>query len=97
MKRISWNGRTKNREVLHTVKEDMDILYIINRRICKWIIPKHVIDGKIKGTGRRRKQLQDDFKEKRGYCKLKEGALDRLLWRTRFEGSYGPVLRRKTF
>jgi hypothetical protein len=34
--------------------------------------------------GRRRKQLLDDLKEKRRYCKLKEEALDRTLWRTRF-------------
>jgi hypothetical protein len=26
------------------------------------------------------KQLLDDFKNKRGYCKLKEEALDRTLW-----------------
>ena len=104
MKRISWNGRMKNREDLNTVTEDRDILYIISRRISKWIIPKYVIEGKIKGTGRRRrrrrrrrKQLLDDFKEKRGYCKLKEEALDRLLWRTGFEGSYGPVVRETTY
>jgi hypothetical protein len=32
--------------------------------------------------GRRRKQLLDDLKEKREYCKFKEEALDRALWRT---------------
>ena len=31
--------------------------------------------------GRRRKQLLDDFKEKRGNCKLKEKALDRAVWK----------------
>jgi hypothetical protein len=30
--------------------------------------------------GRRRKLLFDDFKEKRGYWKLKEEALNRILW-----------------
>ena len=34
--------------------------------------------------GGRRKQLLDGIKEKRGYWKLKEEALDRILWRTRF-------------
>jgi hypothetical protein len=46
--------------------------------------------------GRRRKQLLDDLKEKRGYKKLNEGALDRFLWRTRFGRIYGPVIRQTT-
>jgi hypothetical protein len=60
----------------------------------------HVIEGKIverievtgKG-GRRYKQLLDDHKEKRGYCKLLEEALDRTVLRTRFESGYGPGVR----
>jgi hypothetical protein len=40
-----------------------------------------------------RKQLLDDFKEKRSYWKLKEEALDRFLWRTLFGRGYGPVVR----
>jgi hypothetical protein len=43
--------------------------------------------------GRRRKQLLDDLKEKIGYWKLKEEALDRTQWRTRFGRGYGPVVR----
>ena len=39
--------------------------------------------------GRRRKQLLSGLKEKRGYCKLKEDALDRTLWRTRIGRFYG--------
>jgi hypothetical protein len=42
---------------------------------------------------RRRKQLLDNLKEKREYCKLKEEALDRTVWRTRFGRRYGPVVR----
>jgi hypothetical protein len=58
---------------------------------------KHVIEGKIKGRrGRRCKQLLGDLEEKRGYLKLKEEALDRTLWRTRFGGGYRPVLTQKT-
>jgi hypothetical protein len=34
--------------------------------------------------GRRRKQLLGDLKEKGGYRKLKEEALDRSLWKFRF-------------
>jgi hypothetical protein len=43
--------------------------------------------------GRSCKQLLDDLKEKRRYWKLKEEALDRTLWRTRFGIGYGPVVR----
>jgi hypothetical protein len=47
-------------------------------------------------TGRRRrrcKQLLDDLKEMRSYWKLKEEALDRILWRTGFGSGYGLVVR----
>ena len=47
-------------------------------------------------TGRqeiRRKQVMDDLKETRKYWKLKEEALDRTLWRTRFGRGCGPVVR----
>jgi hypothetical protein len=67
------------------------------RRKC---LLKHVIEGNVEGRiemkgrrGRRRKQLLDDLKEKRRYWKLKEKALDRTLWRTRFGRGYGPVVR----
>jgi hypothetical protein len=43
--------------------------------------------------GRSRKQPLDDLKEKRRYWKLKEEALDRTMWRTRFGRGYGPVVR----
>jgi len=36
------------------------------------------------------------FKEKRGYWKLKEEALDHTLRRTRFGRVYGPVVRQTT-
>jgi hypothetical protein len=45
--------------------------------------------------GRRGKQLLDD-KRTRGYCKLKEEALDVTAWRTRFGGGYGLVVRETT-
>jgi hypothetical protein len=46
------------------------------------------------GRQRRRcKQVLDDLKETRGYWKLKEEALDRILWRTRFGRDYRPVIR----
>jgi hypothetical protein len=40
--------------------------------------------------GRRRKQLLDDLKEKRGYCILEVEALDRCQWRTDFGRGCGP-------
>jgi hypothetical protein len=63
-----------------------------------WLL-KHAIQGKVDerievvGTrGRRRKQILDDLTEKRGYWKLKEGALYRTLWTTRFGRGSGPVV-----
>jgi len=59
---------------------------------------KHFIEGKIEGRiqvigrrGRTCKQLLDEFKEKRGYWKLKEEELD--ITQTRFGRGYGPFLR----
>ena len=43
--------------------------------------------------GTRCKKLLDKFKEKRSYCKLKEEALARTLWKTGFGRGYGPVVR----
>ena len=55
----------------------------ILRRNC---LLKQVIEGKMKGEmdvtrrrGRRRKKLLDDLKDRRGYCHLKEEALDRTM------------------
>ena len=46
--------------------------------------------------GRRRRKLLDDLKDRRGYCHLKEEALDRTMWRNRFGGGFGPVVRQNT-
>jgi len=54
--------------------------------------------GRIEVTGRRgrkRKQTLYGHKEKRKYWELKEEALDRAMWRTRFEGGYGLVVRQQ--
>jgi hypothetical protein len=111
MKKIRWTDRVRNEEVLHRVKEDRNSLQTIKRRKANWIghilcrncFLKHVIEGKLEGriekTGRRGircKQLLDDLREKRRYWKLKEEALDRTLWRTRFVGVYRPVVRQTT-
>ena len=72
----------------------------ILRRNC---LLKQVIEGKIKGEmevarrrGRRRKKLLDDLKDRSGYSHLKEEALDRTMWRHRFGGGFGPVVRQIT-
>jgi hypothetical protein len=68
--------------------------------LCRNCLLKHIIEGKIEGRievtvrqGRRCKQLLDVLKEKRGYWKLKEEALDSSVWRTHFGRGYGPVIR----
>jgi hypothetical protein len=57
---------------------------------------KHGTEGKIEGKievtgrrGRRRKQLLNDLKKRKGYRKLKDGKM----WRTRFRRSSGAVVR----
>ena len=64
---------------------------------------KHVIKGMIERRievrgrrERRRTQLSDDLKETRGYWKLKEEAVNRPLWRTRFGRVYEYVVIRTT-
>jgi hypothetical protein len=57
---------------------------------------KQVIEGKIEGTERRRKRLLDDLNIMRRYWNLKEEALDRTPWRTRFGREYGPIARQIT-
>jgi hypothetical protein len=108
MEKISWTDRVRNEEVLHRVKEDRNVLRTVKRRKANWIghilrrncLLKQVIGGKLEGmieTIRRReirrKQLLDDLKEKRKSRKLKEEALHRTVWRTRFGRGYGPVVR----
>jgi hypothetical protein len=68
------------------------------RRNC---LLQQVIEGKIKEgievsgrRGRRRRKLLDGLKERRGYSYLKEEALDRPIWRARFERGFGPVVRK---
>jgi hypothetical protein len=91
---ISWTDRVRNEKVLHTVKEERNILHIIKRGktnwsghiLCRNCLLKQVLEGKLDGRiemtgrrGRRRKQLFNDLKEKRRYWKLTEKALERTL------------------
>jgi hypothetical protein len=91
--------RVRNEEVLHKVMEEGNILQTTKISKANWTghilrmncLLKHVIEGKIEGRievterrGRRREKLLADLKERRGHWKLKEEALGRTLWRTRF-------------
>ena len=111
MEKISWPDHVRNEEVLLRVNEQRNILHEIRKWKTNWIgyvlrrncLLKQVIEGKIKGEmevarrgGRRRKKLLDDLKDRRGYCHLKEEALDCTMWRNRFGGGFGPVVRQNT-
>ena len=103
MEKINWTDHVRNEEVLLRVNEQRNILHEIRKRKANWIghiLSKQVIEGKIKGEmevtrrrGRRRKKLLDDLKDRREYPYLKEEAVDRSMWRNRFGGDFGPVVR----
>ena len=106
MEKISWTDHVRNEEVLLTVNEQRNILHEIRKRKANWVchilcrncLLKQVIEGKIKGKmevtrrRKRRKKLLDDLKDRRGYSHLKEEALDRIMWKNRFGGGFGPVV-----
>ena len=111
MEKISWADHVRNEEVLLRVKEQGNILHEIRKRKANWIghilrrncLLQRVIEGKIQGgievterRWRRRRKLLDDLKERRGYSHLKEEALGRTMWRTRFGRGFGPVVRQIT-
>ena len=108
MEKISWTDHVRNEEELLRVNEQRNILHEIRKRKANWIghilrrncLLKQIIEGKIKGEmevtrrqGKIRKKLLDDLKDRRGYCHLKEEALDRTMWTNRFGGGFGPVVR----
>jgi hypothetical protein len=97
--------------VLQRVKEKRNILqrikrgkanrigHILRRNCLLQHAMEEKIDERIEVTGRRgrrRKQLLDDLKERRGYCKLEGETLERTLWRTRFGRGHGTVVRLTT-
>ena len=111
METNSWTDHVRNEEVSLRVNEQRNILHEIRKLKTNWIghilrrncLLKQVIEGKIKGEmevtrrrGRRRRKPLYDLKDRRGYSHLKEEALDRTMWRNRFGGSFGPVVRQNT-
>ena len=95
----------EKRNILHEIrKRKANWIGHILRRNC---LLKQVTEGKIKKEmevtrrrgrrrARRRKKLLDDLKDRRGYSHLKEEAIDRTMWRNRFRGGFGPVVRQNT-
>jgi hypothetical protein len=110
MEKIGWTDHVRNEDVLLRVKKQNNILHEIRKRKANWIghirrncLLQRVTEGKIQGgievtgrQGRRRRKLSDYLKERRGYCHLKEEALDRAMWRARFGRGFGPVVRQTT-
>ena len=99
MEKISWTDHVRNEVVLLRVNEQRNILHEIIKWKANWIghilrrncLLKQVIEGKIKGQievtrrqVRRGKKLLDELKDRRGYCELKEEALDCTMWRKPF-------------
>jgi hypothetical protein len=81
------------------IKGKENILRTTNKKKVKWTgyifrrscFLNHVFERNVERRieitakqGRRCKQILDDLLGKRGYCKLKDEALDRTLWRTGF-------------
>ena len=75
-----WDLKTIN-IYIYIVNEQRNILHEIRKRKANWFgyillgncLLKQVIEGKIKGemeVTRRRKKLQDDLKDRSGYCHL---------------------------
>jgi len=95
-----YRGRTapltSKRCVLYIYSTNIGTEYFKRGIYC---LVKQIIEGKIKGQievtrrqGRRRKKLLDDLKDWRGYCGLKEEALDSTVWRNRSARGFGPVV-----
>jgi hypothetical protein len=109
--KFNWTDHVRTIEVLLRVKEQRNILHEIRKRKANWMghilgrncLLQRVIEGKIQRgievtgrQGRRRRELLDDLKERKGYSTLKEKALDRTMWRARFGRGFGPVVIQAT-
>jgi hypothetical protein len=101
----------RNKDVLLRVKEPRNTLHEIGKWRANWIgqilrrncllqrVTEVKIQGRIEVTGRqgrRRRKLLDNHKERRGFSRLKEEALDRTMLRARFGRGFGPIVRQTT-
>jgi hypothetical protein len=85
----------KNEQVLLRIKEESNIVHAMymNCFLNTFFEEKVEMTGR---RGRRHKLILNDLAEAIGYWKLKEEAPDRNLWRNRFGGGCGPVVRQTT-
>jgi hypothetical protein len=84
--------------LVKTVEKANCIGHFLRRNFLVKLVIKGKIEERVKETGRRgrrHKQLLDDRKEKRVFCKLKEEALDRTAWRTGIGGDCRRDVRQK--
>jgi hypothetical protein len=95
MGKIKWSKKVTNEEFLERIGEKRTLLNNILRRKAIWIghilrrncLIRDAIEGQmteLKGVGRRRTQLFDDFRNRRSYYELKEEAEDRKRWKQQF-------------
>jgi hypothetical protein len=111
VEKISWTDHVRNGEVLLRVNEQRNILHEISKQKANPIgnilhrncLLQHVIEGQLNGgigvtgrRGRKPRELLDVLKERRGYSRPNEEALDRTRWRSRFGRVFGPVVRKTT-
>ena len=92
MGKIKWSEKVTNEQVFERIGEKRILLNNILRRKANWIghilrrncLHQDAIDEQmteVKRVGRRRTQLLDDLKSRRGYWELKEEADDRKRWK----------------
>ena len=80
MEKIKRSEKVTNEEVIEHTGEMRTLLNNILRRKANWIghilrrnfLLHDVIEGQMKGVGRRRTQLLDDLRNRRRYWELKE-------------------------
>jgi len=64
----------------------------IGRNLLRNCFLKHFIGEKIEGKWRGRRKRGKQLLDEEDVINFKEEALDRTVWRTRFEGGYGPLV-----
>jgi hypothetical protein len=60
--------------------------------VIQWRIQRRMIKNVYWSYVKYPSCLSDDLKDRRGYCELKEEALDPTMWRNRFARGFGPVV-----
>jgi hypothetical protein len=95
MEKIKCSEKVTNEQVLYRIEEKRALLNNILRVEANWIghilrrncLLHDAIEGQItgvKGVGKRRTQLLDDFRNRRRYWEPKEEAEDRKRWKRQF-------------